>query len=144
METVVVPLSECKVKSFFYNGKIFALKSLAIQKKSIPLHPQLKIIAQQTCWCHSSVGRAKDWKSLCPRFDSWWYHNKESYSNRGTLFLFFIGAIAQLVEQRTDRVYNWPCVPGSIPFRRAIRNPNCLNMSSWDFYFYKIANILPT
>ena len=24
--------------------------------------------------CHSSVGRAKDWKSLCPRFDSWWHH----------------------------------------------------------------------
>ena len=27
--------------------------------------------------CHSSVGRAKDWKSLCPRFDSWWHHFKE-------------------------------------------------------------------
>ena len=27
-------------------------------------------------WCHSSVGRAKDWKSLCPRFDSWWHHTK--------------------------------------------------------------------
>ena len=27
-------------------------------------------------WCHSSVGRAKDWKSLCPRFDSWWHHLK--------------------------------------------------------------------
>ena len=26
-----------------------------------------------------------------------------------------VGAIAQLVEQRTDIVYNWPCVPGSIP-----------------------------
>ena len=28
-------------------------------------------------WCHSSVGRAKDWKSLCPRFDSWWHHDKK-------------------------------------------------------------------
>ena len=28
-------------------------------------------------WCHSSVGRAKDWKSLCPRFDSWWHHTKK-------------------------------------------------------------------
>ena len=27
-------------------------------------------------WCHSSVGRAKDWKSLCPRFDSWWHHEE--------------------------------------------------------------------
>ena len=24
-------------------------------------------------------------------------------------------AIAHLLEQRTDIVYNWPCVPGSIP-----------------------------
>ena len=29
-------------------------------------------------WCHSSVGRAKDWKSLCRRFDSSWYHFKDS------------------------------------------------------------------
>ena len=25
-------------------------------------------------WCLSSVGRASDWKSVCPRFDSWRYH----------------------------------------------------------------------
>ena len=31
-------------------------------------------IYKTTWWCHSSVGRAKDWKSLCPRFDSWWHH----------------------------------------------------------------------
>ena len=33
---------------------------------------------------------------------------------------------------------------GSSPIRRTIQNPNCLNMSSQDFCFYKIANILPT
>ena len=40
-----------------------------LHKLSLPLHSQLR------SWCHSSVGRAKDWKSLCPRFDSWWHHN---------------------------------------------------------------------
>ena len=32
--------------------------------------------ANKKWWCHSSVGRAKDWKSLCPRFDSWWHHKE--------------------------------------------------------------------
>ena len=34
-------------------------------------------MTEKTKRCHSSVGRAKDWKSLCPRFDSWWYHLEE-------------------------------------------------------------------
>ena len=45
-------------------------------------------------WCHSSVGRAKDWKSLCPRFDSWWHHKQEASLKSGALLL---------VEQRTGR-----------------------------------------
>ena len=32
--------------------------------------------------CHSSDGRAKDWKSLCPRFDSWWHHKRRRWSAR--------------------------------------------------------------
>ena len=42
---------------------------------------------KQRHWCHSSVGRAKDWKSLCPRFDSWWHHcNKQESHPQGWLF----------------------------------------------------------
>ena len=37
--------------------------------------------------CHSSVGRAKDWKSLCPRFDSWWHHKQEASLKSGALLL---------------------------------------------------------
>ena len=37
------------------------------------------LCTRKTERCHSSVGRAKDWKSLCPRFDSWWHHNQKSY-----------------------------------------------------------------
>ena len=38
-------------------------------------------------WCHSSVGRAKDWKSLCPRFDSWWHHRRPLILNELAAFL---------------------------------------------------------
>ena len=38
-----------------------------------------------------SVGRAKDWKSLCPWFDSRWHHWKESYRN---VTLFFLSKYA--------------------------------------------------
>ena len=41
-----------------------------------------------TGWCHSSVGRAKDWKSLCPRFDSWWYHLKINDLQKCRSFFF--------------------------------------------------------
>ena len=47
--------------------KVFYQNACTIQKLALPLH-------SQTRRCHSSVGRAKDWKSLCPRFDSWWHH----------------------------------------------------------------------
>ena len=53
---------------------------LHVWKFCLPLHhdntgkkcfrPQL------SGWCHSSVGRAKDWKSLCRWFDSRWYHKE--------------------------------------------------------------------
>ena len=37
---------------------------------------------QKGRWCLSSVGRAKDWKSLCRWFDSSWYHTQRLL-NRG-------------------------------------------------------------
>ena len=41
----------------------------------VPLHPQTKGMQwSNKQWCLSSVGRASDWKSVCPRFDSWRYH----------------------------------------------------------------------
>ena len=52
-------------------------KSLEVKKKCLPLQSQTKTTRlKPKFWCHSSVGRAKDWKSLCPWFDSRWHHNK--------------------------------------------------------------------
>ena len=63
-------------------------------------------------WCHSSDGRAKDWKSLCPRFDSWWHHTEKSHSFEWLFFcIYTVGAIAQMVEQRTDIVYKLALCP---------------------------------
>ncbi len=42
------------------------------------------------------------------------------------------GALAQLVEQRTEN----PCVPGSIPGGTTIKNPT---RRSWVFWFYYLA-----
>ena len=42
------------------------------------------------CWKarrFSSVGRAKDWKSLCPWFDSWRRHYQKTPCNAGSFFL---------------------------------------------------------
>ena len=64
--------ASAKVQHFFEIRAIFSIKICLNRKKIIPLHPQTR-----NYWCHSSVGRAKDWKSLCPRFDSWWYHFEE-------------------------------------------------------------------
>ena len=61
--------ASAKVQHFFEIRAIFSIKICLNRKKVIPLHPQTR-----NYWCHSSVGRAKDWKSLCPRFDSWWHH----------------------------------------------------------------------
>ena len=44
-------------------------------------------ICSPTGWYHSSVGRAKDWKSLCRWFDSSWYHEKTSEKS-GVLLLY--------------------------------------------------------
>ncbi len=41
-----------------------------------------------------------------------------------------IGALAQLVEQRTEN----PCVPGSIPGGTTIKNPIHLNRVFWFLY----------
>ena len=60
-------------KRIFFGKKlatfIFMLYLCTRKTETLPL--------QQSFWrCHSSVGRAKDWKSLCPRFDSWWHHQE--------------------------------------------------------------------
>ena len=57
-----------------------------IQISMLTLHTQT-----QDRWCHSSDGRAKDWKSLCPRFDSWWHHNFEcQLLNNQVAGIFFL------------------------------------------------------
>ena len=52
---------------------------------------------------------------MCPRFDSWWHHliwqERRCTQAYGVHDNPSRGAIAQLVEQRTEN----PCVPGSIP-----------------------------
>ena len=61
------------------------------------------------------ISGAKDWTlkypALCPRFDSWWHHLSKRNMLSDIFDLQHFGAIAQLVEQRTEN----PCVPGSIP-----------------------------
>ena len=58
-------------------------------------------LANKQTRCHSSVGRAKDWKSLCPRFDSWWHHLQERFSSTRSVFFVLIQ-----IEQRTGRNIN--------------------------------------
>ena len=70
-----IAFSERFVLIFRFLG-IKSWKNLVVSKNSctfalaIEKHRSLQDIK----WCHSSVGRATDWKSVCPRFDSWWYH----------------------------------------------------------------------
>ena len=49
-----------------------------------------RFAAQKIRRCHSSVGRAQDWKSWCPRFDSWWHHcpRKRECKNASRFFIF--------------------------------------------------------
>ena len=54
------------------------VKTCINQKNTLSLQPQKPR-------CHSSVGRAKDWKSLCPRFDSWWHHSQRKAKQRKIL-----------------------------------------------------------
>ena len=62
-------------KMQFFEKKV--QKNLQLKKKCLPLQSQSKErVVQMKNWCHSSVGRAKDWKSLCPWFDSRWHHEK--------------------------------------------------------------------
>lgn len=44
------------------------------------------------------------------------------------------GALAQLVEQRTEN----PCVPGSIPGGTTIKNPTQMSWVFWLFLFREI------
>ncbi len=50
--------------------------------------------------CHSSVGRAKDWKSLCPRFDSWWHHLEEKQKTVKSWFPNEIGIFCFPAERK--------------------------------------------
>ena len=70
-----------KKQEFFKISSLFCLFICGSQKNALHLHSQKPR-------CHSSVGRAKDWKSLCPRFDSWWHHKKDFEISQG-LFLFW-------------------------------------------------------
>ena len=72
------PLSQPQQQS---NGKLtdFLRNNLHIFRPkicSLENIPYLCSRNSKTSRCHSSVGRAKDWKSLCPRFDSWWHHEE--------------------------------------------------------------------
>ena len=73
-----------KGNCFFRDMHFFVLKNLLELKKSVSLHPHLR----QMPWCHSSVGRAKDWKSLCPWFDSRWHHAKPLHSLCGAVLVW--------------------------------------------------------
>ena len=53
------------------------------------MRKSLNSIYIQTGWCHSSVGRAKDWKSLCHWFDSRWHHKSSSWINFRLLFFVY-------------------------------------------------------
>ena len=71
--TITNTTTSCKLLIFSTITKymqLFSLKRLHRTKKVFNF-----ALAKQR-WCHSSVGRAKDWKSLCPRFDSWWHHEE--------------------------------------------------------------------
>ena len=49
---------------------------------------KLYLCTRKTERCHSSVGRAKDWKSLCPRFDSWWHHVRRKQLSHDNCFFY--------------------------------------------------------
>ena len=66
------------------------------------MRKSLNSIYIQTGWCHSSVGRAKDWKSLCPRFDSWWYHLKINDLQKCRSFFFSSRRSPLLCGSRTE------------------------------------------
>ena len=96
-----------KMQFFEKNVKKKLKKNLQVSKKCLPLQSQSKErIVLIKVWCHSSVGRAKDWKSLCPWFDSRWHHENLSRSNSVEVFSFM-----QSVESRS-----FPC-PASCPVR---------------------------
>ena len=93
--------SECKGTSFFWHTIMFKQKNhgkeiiwkklpkyLAERNNSTTFALAKKKSSFFNSWCHSSDGRAKDWKSLCPRFDSWWHHKKESYSIEWLFFCY--------------------------------------------------------
>ena len=52
-------------------------------------------------WLHSSVGRARDWKSLCRWFDSRWSHHLVNF-----IFLYRLVTYFALVAQ-LDRVFGY-------------------------------------
>ena len=78
-------------------------------------------------WWHSSVGRAKDWKSLCPWFDSRCYHIKATIFLVAFFYLElwdgpFVPISDITTSQHHARPAKYPTVPvWNVP-RRLFRN----------------------
>ena len=84
----------------FYSGK---------EKYKIILAFSVKYLTFVTCLrCHSSVGRAKDWKSLCPWFDSRWYHKAKRVIVAVILFSFPILSIPELASLSSSPIRQTP------------------------------------
>ena len=110
--------------------KNFIKKICTVIKFAIPLH------SQTNARCHSSVGRAKDWKSLCPRFDSWWHHAKESITK--VMLSFFIA-----VRQTGSTGYSeWIYALTSLPFQRLGRLSDKIVLLSWDIHWQRMPYLL--
>ena len=57
-------------------------------------------------WYLSSVGRAMDWKSMCPWFDSWRYHHKTSISNyRGFFCYIYMHYLYIIYSPKVNKFY---------------------------------------
>ena len=83
----------------------FALKPCNIKKSAY------LCTRKQEKWCHSSVGRAKDWKSLCPRFDSWWHHTFKRYRNVAQLVAHYVrdvgvGRSSRLIPTKNGKQFS--------------------------------------
>ena len=99
------PIENKKLPTFYQqkyvnncNWKIlWILKNFSDWKTLIFWEKGLSLQSQK--WYHSSVGRAKDWKSLCPRFDSWWYHLQKSNACNPTVVGFIFYSNLQILPQ---------------------------------------------
>ena len=93
VDIILIPAKE---KRFFFTKKLFFLFSSY-------LFWRLKFLVYLCTAkprCHSSVGRANDWKSLCPRFDSWWHHFEEKQKTVKSWFPSEIGIFCFLQARK--------------------------------------------